>query len=375
MGVLVLTNRPNDYAVRPFLISGTCCCESVQDQTSLLDTAITAFRDSPKVPRALRLLCVGTDGAGQRQNALIKLTMAQKIPTFSPLYPTVSLLRLFFDLVGPDDLTHNPDWKHDLKRLRNNLIRSKGLTVDGVPISTGIIKEHLKIHSVTPIASDRLLALNDRQDVVLTLQLLNAIAHLSPSSEADEPSSRSSCRILRLLGTIYLSLLEAYLDVSLSLSQRLEHLSTATHLLLALYNKDKGRFMPVQTFFNLQSTIRNIFICVMKTQHNNPLGKLFIILLGTDGLEKVFAKVRTMIGNDTNVDVLQLCNHIDGAVSCVKILEMHPDWGGQSRRLNLKSLKDQGNEISRDMDHINPCSITGDSYVKDVSVVSCWNQG
>ena len=112
-----------------------------------------------------------------------------------------------------------------------------------------------------------------------------------------------------------------------------------------MYNKDKGNFIPVQTCFDVMSMIKNVYFSVAKTQIDNPTGSFWIILLGTDGLEKVFGKVRTMVGNDTHADQLQLTNRIDGAVQCVNILEKHPEWGGQSRRLNLKPLPGDTTEI------------------------------
>jgi hypothetical protein len=148
--------------------------------------------------------------------------------------------------------------------------------------------------------------------------------------------------------------------INLSLNEQLVHLSAAAHLVLAIYHSDKGEFIPVQTCFDLMSMIKNVYFCVAKTQLDNPAGEFFIILLGTDGLEKVFGKVRTMIGNDTNADQLQLTNRIDGAVKCVNILEEHPEWGGQARRLSVKPLPKDATEISSKYDHINPRSWKGD---------------
>jgi hypothetical protein len=63
-----------------------------------------------------------------------------------------------------------------------------------------------------------------------------------------------------------------------------------------------------------------------------------------------------MVGNDTNADQLQLANRIDGAVQCVKILQEHPEWGGKSQRITVKSLGEMGSQISAKLDHINPKS-------------------
>ena len=67
-----------------------------------------------------------------------------------------------------------------------------------------------------------------------------------------------------------------------------------------------------------------------------------------------------MVGNDTNADQLQLTNPIDGAVQCVKILKIHPEWSGQSQCLNIKPLPSDAVDISNKYDHINLKSWKGD---------------
>jgi hypothetical protein len=90
--------------------------------------------------------------------------------------------------------------------------------------------------------------------------------------------------------------------------------------------------------------IKNVYFCVANTQQDDPNGQFWIILR-TDGLEKVFGRVYMMIGND-HADQLQLTNWIDGAVQCVNILKLHPEWGGQSHCITVRSLEEQGNNIS-----------------------------
>jgi len=90
---------------------------------------------------------------------------------------------------------------------------------------------------------------------------------------------------------------------------------------------------------------------------------------------KVFGKVRSMVGNDTNADILQLGNRIDGAVQCVNILESHPEWGGEARRLRVGPLQGDAMDISNKYDHLNPRSWKGDVRVNQVVLVGSWNEG
>jgi hypothetical protein len=272
-------------------------------------------------------------------------------------------------------LTPDFDWKHVLKRFRNTAIRQKGFSLNGRAFSTSVLREHLKSLEMTDQTIEALLSPNDKQDVVLMLKLLRSISQLSSAPSSASPLTREMREMLRLLGRLYGHLLNAYMDVSLSLDQQLVELSAAAHLILALYHKDKGNFIPVQSYFDVMCMIKNVYFCVAKAQRDNPTGRFFIILLGTDGLEKVFGKVRTMVGNDTNTDVFQLANRIDGAVKCVNILELHPEWGGDARRLKVKPLHDKDVEITSQYDHLNPSAFTGDLRVSSVVLSGSWNEG
>ena len=82
-----------------------------------------------------------------------------------------------------------------------------------------------------------------------------------------------------------------------------------------------------------------------------------------------------MVGNDTNTDILQLGNRIDGAVQCVNILELHPEWGGEAHRLHAAPLQGEAMDISSKYDHLNPRSWKGDVHVNQVVLVGSWNEG
>lgn len=173
------------------------------------------------------------------------------------------------------------------KRFRNTAIRQKGFSLHGWAFSTSVLREHLKSLGLAELTADALLSPNDKQDVVLMIKLLFSISQLSSAVLTASPLTRATREMLRLLGCVYENLLHAYLDVTLSLHAQLVKLSTAAHLILALYHTDKGNFIPVQSYFDVMCMIKNVYFCVAKAQKDNPSGRFFIILLGTDGLEKV----------------------------------------------------------------------------------------
>lgn len=64
-----------------------------------------------------------------------------------------------------------------------------------------------------------------------------------------------------------------------------------------------------------------------------------------------------------------------GLFNVSRFFEVHPKWGGQSCCITVKSLEEQGSNISKKLDHINLRSWKGDVYVRNVILHSCWQEG
>ncbi len=71
---------------------------------------------------------------------------------------------------------------------------------------------------------------------------------------------------------------------------------------------------------------------------DTPNGVFYMILLGTNGLEKLFGILRTMVGNDANVDMLQLVTRLTGMTEVANILFRQPDWDHGMQWLCLPAL-------------------------------------
>lgn len=102
-----------------------------------------------------------------------------------------------------DDLTSDLDWRHILKCFQNTLLHLKGILIDNTVITATILKAHLKLNGVDNSAATAILVPNDKQDVVLTIQLLNSLSQLPPTNETDDPSIHASHHIIWLLGHLY----------------------------------------------------------------------------------------------------------------------------------------------------------------------------
>jgi hypothetical protein len=268
----LLTDDAKAYGARPFVISGTCKRKDVISQKNLLETASRALQESQSSHRR-RLYCIASDGDSRRRRAMALLSLTHFLPQSSPIFVALSRLRLFNLLCGNDDLTGDLDWRHVLKWFCNTLLRLKGILIDNTVVTATILKMHLKHNGMDDSAATTVLAPNNKQDVVLMIQLLNVLAHLPPATETDDPGFCASRCIIRLLGQLYRHLLETYMHPSLSLHEQLTCLSAAAHLVLALYSREQGDFIPIQLYFDVMAMIKNAYFCVAKTQQDDPNGK------------------------------------------------------------------------------------------------------
>ncbi|KAJ7906531.1 hypothetical protein B0H13DRAFT_2333370 [Mycena leptocephala] len=359
----------------PFLVAPTCKREAATDQRILLEAALSAAK--AKVAHiGGRPYCFSSDGDNKRRNATILFTFIRELDRNGDLFKKSGDLPLFDYHCGEDDLIGNIDIKHILKRLRNTLIRILASTIDGVVLLQELIKQHLQrdsSHSSHHI--DKVLNPNDRQNVKLMYDLLSAIAMLPEAKETDTPTFKNTRRILRLLGCLYRHILEAYTNINLSLHEQLVHISAAMHLMLALYNKEAGRFVPSQTYFDFMTAGKNLFFCVAKTQLEDPDGKFWIIQPGSDPLEKTFGGVRTITASDSNTDMYQLGSRLTAAMECGNILAEHPEWASDPRRLKLPVWHEVAGDVSAKIDHISPRIWVGDTRVKNVSTRTTWMAG
>ena len=112
------------------------------------------------------------------------------------------------------------------------------------------------------------------------------------------------------------------------MSEQLEHLSAAAYLTLALYvhNDVQSQFIPNMLFIDIRIMIKNVFFCVAKVKADHPMQPFFIVLLGTDQLKMLFGILHTMVGNDANLDILQLALRVTANTEVSNILAKHPEW-------------------------------------------------
>ncbi|KAJ6523229.1 hypothetical protein DFH09DRAFT_937986, partial [Mycena vulgaris] len=370
-----LSKDPRVYSPRPCCISGTDKHELGVEHAKLIEKMIQAGNNKRlRGNITYRTISIASDGEAKRGTALVIQAMNRELSPESPIHPLVSVLELMNLRVGEDDITCDKDYRHVVKTLRNLLMRLKGVKVLGFVITPAIIKQHLRSNGHSREQVNTFLNPNDKQDVTLGYQLLKALWSLPPAAKDADPAFVCARDALKMFGQLGYHLLMPYIYIDLSLHQQLVHLSAAAHLLFLLYSDDNAG-TSFQTFVNLMIMIKNVFFCVAKTKIDIPDGEFFIILLGTDRLEVLFGLIRTAIGTDANMDILQLASRISNLIESVMILANRPHWDRSPRRLKLPMIINEAGDVSPNADHINPASWKGDVHVRTVNLLTAWKQG
>lgn len=364
------------YPGRPVLVSGDCKRETGEEHAQLIQTVIDGV-DSLKDTTKLRIVSLASDGETRRGLSFILLTFKHRLLPQSPIYRLLQPLTFLNLHVGDDDLTCDKDWKHIFKRFRNLLLRRRGVVIKAFRVTPDIIRDHFKSNG---LSADHIRALfnpDDQQDVKLAFDMLKDIWSLPRTTTQlnSRPGALAAREALWTLGKLLFHLVFPYLCVDLSLSEQIEHLSAAAHLTLALYKLSGKDFIPTNLYIDIMIMIKNVLFCVSKAKIDDPEGEFWIILLGTDRLEELFGILRTMVGNDANLDILQLVSRLSGTTEISNILAKYPQWDRAPRRLKLPTLSRDSNEIPKGADHIKPASWRGDVKVKDVSLQTSWTRG
>lgn len=370
----LLSKDTRVYAARPILVSGDCKRETGTQHAQVIGTILEAV-NSEKSMTHLRVTCISSDGETRRGTSFVLLTCKHALAPSSNIFTQIYPLRFMNMLVGDDDLTGDKDWKHVFKRFRNLILRALGIVVQGVRITPAIIRSHFQATGLSTHHIHALFNPDDKQDVKLAFDLLKDIWSLPNAPESATPRFIQERKALQTLGKLFYHVVFPYLCVDLTLSEQLEHLSAAAHLALVLYREARKEFMPTLLYTDLMIMIKNAFFCVAKAKQDDPDGEFWLMLLGTDRLEELFGILRTMVGNDANLDILQLVGRLSGTTEVSNILAKYPHWDRSPRRLKVPAITRDSQELPDDADHIKPASWRGDVRLKQVTLLTCWKRG
>lgn len=180
----LLSQHSRLYAARPILISGDCKKEDGQEHAEVIRTVLEAVENKKEMTK-LRVVSIASDGETRCGAAFVILTFKHDLPPTSNIFPLLSPLKLMNLRVGDDDLTCDKDWKHVFKRIRNLLIRTRGVVIQGFRVTPSIIKTHLQSAGLSSAHIHSLFNPDDKQNVKMAFDLLKDIWSLPPATEAE----------------------------------------------------------------------------------------------------------------------------------------------------------------------------------------------
>lgn len=244
----------------------------------------------------------------------------------------------------------------------------EGCIILATVINRAVLEKYLlRLPGQTEQSVAALLDPTDHQNVPRAVKLLKAIVAIADLDTSDmSPSERVKMRSLRLLSQLWDSVLQAFINPDLSLSEQLTSLSAFAHLAYALYTMHGTSFMTGQLYSDMQQLVKAAFVCVARQTLLDKTKAFYLYQLGSDRLEELFAEIRTQT-HDRNCNIAQLAERLSIAVDIVKILNEYPWWDRGHRRRSFTGTEGT--------DHVNPLYYTGDMVVANVCLENVWSAG
>lgn len=149
-----------------------------------------------------------------------------------------------------------------------------------------------------------------------------------------------------------------------SISNQLEQISTAAFKLLCLYRKLDGKMIPSQLYHDIQCTFENAFFCAAKFQVRHPDEPLWLMLLGTDVLERLFGNMRQK--NKSGFDCMDMIYMSRSMAQVTRILDKHPDWVSNGSKLMTRLCLDYSKPSNWDKSKL---------VLKDADIPALWEMG
>jgi hypothetical protein len=350
------------------MASPTCKAETGEEFSAVLELLIDQWKMHGEETYG-PLWCVGTDGDSTFRGACHKVLMCNEISRSDPLFPLLSALPGLNLRCGKQNLVHSPDPKHTIKRIAT-LVRSKeGIFINKRVINRGYIQHFLHLlPGETEKSVELLIDPADHQNVPRAVKLIVAIESVSHQvpTEGMNPTDRDLHTMIGVIGSLFDSILQPFINPELSLSEQLEYLSEYAHLSFALYRKHGSSFMSNQLYGDLQALVKSAFILVAQQKLLDKTKSFYVYQLGQDRIEETFAEVRTE-SHDRNCDVVQLTDSLSAAADCIEIYNRHPEWNRGQRRISYTGREG--------VDHVNPRFFKRDLVVGNVNLSNVWRAG
>lgn len=208
---------------------------------------------------------------------------------------------------------------------------------------------------------------SDPQDVQRAIKLLQGIVDIRfiplDVKETLNGGDLQALKELELLGIIIGLFLHPFTSVDMPLSDQLKKLAQCSHIMIIVYREMRTKFLPAQLYFDMQCTIKNVFLTTAKLHQFSE--KQFLLLEGDDELEKNFGMVR-VANHNHGVTVLSLVERQRVCSYQNQIFLRRPEWYRGHKRLSMHSI---------DGDNQNCASIRADVSLEGINLNEIWSIG
>ena len=206
----------------------------------------------------------------------------------------------------------------------------------------------------------------DKQNVPKAVTLLQELRKVESTPQPEQPSDALRYQRIRFLARFFEFFLLPFISLQMSLAEQVRSLATYAHLLVIMWKRHGTSFITGALYTDSQSIIKDIIFNIARLQLLNPDTVYYIILDGTDRLERLFSDCCTQ-DHSRNFDILQFCDKISIGTMIRLVYERHPELDRGHTRLNLKD--------AMGVDYVNPFSWIGDVRVGTVNLATEWNTG
>eukprot|EP00918_Siedleckia_nematoides_P031415 GHVU01067979.1.p1 GENE.GHVU01067979.1~~GHVU01067979.1.p1 ORF type:complete len:494 (+),score=66.56 GHVU01067979.1:1417-2898(+) len=298
-----------------------------------------------------------SDGDNKRRIAFNSIFRAYR--TLFVRLPELAPLKGFDECCSSGGIVATYDWRHLLKRLRNQIINPGARFVANVAVTGADLRGALRSSNVAGTAT--LFNPMDKQNVAAAQQLISALAAcppMQPSEKRQEPT----CGAFSVLQAIC-RCFTVPLDTSLGLAEQLTTLSQLGHLFYCLYRVNASKFFSAELYHDLQSFIKSAFVLALRGKTWPGGLELCLGQVGSDALEEHFSLLRTL-NHNSNFNTYELEINMSIVAQINGVFESNPGWRRGDARRDCSSS-----------DRSRVRTVTGDINCSDVDVFRYWYDG
>ncbi|KAL1750390.1 hypothetical protein FB107DRAFT_279674 [Schizophyllum commune] len=296
------------YSAKPIHLSATCKQGDVCHSARLLLLCIEAWKRSEWGESYVGpLWAISSDGDATRRAAMYMICMEKELSMDSGLYQRLHRCQGLNLFVGEGDITMDFDYRHIWKGICTLLCSKEGMLANEITVNKQLLAvwlPKLTQYDWSDVSIHALLNPKDPQDVPRAVMLLKRVAELrNLDTTSFSPADRVIHQALSLVGEAIHSLIEPFTNPALSLSAQITHIIKAAHLFAALYKRHYTSFMSNQLYGDLQCMLKTAIFNTAKTQELDPALKVFLCLLGDNGVETLFGRVRMKGKHAPNMEI------------------------------------------------------------------------